>query len=559
MSKNSQLDRNADRVERAWDLIWRPGEALEAWALRMLHVIRHQVPLLSAAFYAAMEEKLLTPIAVLGRPREKLLPLAWGEGPAGEAAQRQIPIYLRLDTQNSHPLAIGALPEYALWTLPCLYQHQTWGVLELLLYDEPTPAQQEALHDILPLLSALLSSAIQQHRINQLLINLQNQNALLEAKIREASEARSELETLNATLERRVEERTAELQKALQNLRATQEQLIFSEKMAALGQLIAGIAHEINSPLGAIKGSAETLIETLPNLLRLLSSLQAQDPQTISNLWSWIQNTLLAKERPTLTSREERALRKRFAASLEKAGLPDPEIAARRLVEAGLHQENDLDPILSLLHIPETIDLIYLLGQLRLQLENILLASQRTRKVVFALKSYVHTSGDRSTPVLTDLPESIDTILTLYQNQLKQGVEVETYYDPALPKLYLFADEIGQVWTNIIQNAIQAMNGQGRLRIEAQLNGDFIRVSFTDNGPGIPPEILPRIFEPFFTTKSRGEGTGLGLDICRRIVEKHHGRLEVSSQPGQTTFHVLLPRLLAQNNWYHAQPAHSSA
>jgi two-component system NtrC family sensor kinase len=558
MSKNSQLDRNGDRVERAWDLIWRPGEALEAWALRMLHVIRHQVPLLSAAFYAAMEEKLLTPIAVLGRPREKLLPLAWGEGPAGEAAQRQIPIYLRLDTQNSHPLAIGALPEYALWTLPCLYQHQTWGVLELLLYDEPTPAQQGALHDILPLLSALLSSAIQQHRINQLLINLQNQNALLEAKIREASEARSELETLNATLERRVEERTAELQKALQNLRSTQEQLIFSEKMAALGQLIAGIAHEINSPLGAIKGSAETLIETLPNLLRLLSSLQARDPQTISNLWSWIQNTLLAKERPILTSREERALRKRFAASLEEAGLPDAESAARRLVEAGLHQENDLDPILSLLHIPETIDLIYLLGQLRLQLENILLASQRTRKVVFALKSYVHTSGDRSTPVLTDLPESIDTILTLYQNQLKQGVEVETYYDPALPKLYLFADEIGQVWTNIIQNAIQAMNGQGRLRIEAQLNGDFIRVSFTDNGPGIPPEILPRIFEPFFTTKSRGEGTGLGLDICRRIVEKHHGRIEVSSQPGQTTFHVLLPRLLAQNNWYHAQPAHSS-
>jgi two-component system NtrC family sensor kinase len=558
MSKNSQLDRDEDRVERAWDLIWRPGEALEAWALRMLHVIRHQVPLLSAAFYAAMEEKLLTPIAVLGRPREKLLPLAWGEGPAGEAAQRQIPIYLRLDTQNSHPLAIGALPEYALWTLPCLYQHQTWGVLELLLYDEPTPAQQEALHDILPLLSALLSSAIQQHRINQLLINLQNQNALLEAKIREASEARSELETLNATLERRVEERTAELQKALQNLRSTQEQLIFSEKMAALGQLIAGIAHEINSPLGAIKGSAETLIETLPNLLRLLSSLQARDPQTISNLWSWIQNTLLAKERPTLTSREERALRKRFAASLEEAGLPDAESAARRLVEAGLHQENDLDPILSLLHIPETIDLIYLLGQLRLQLENILLASQRTRKVVFALKSYVHTSGDRSTPVLTDLPESIDTILTLYQNQLKQGVEVETYYDPALPKLYLFADEIGQVWTNIIQNAIQAMNGQGRLRIEAQLNGDFIRVSFTDNGPGIPPEILPRIFEPFFTTKSRGEGTGLGLDICRRIVEKHHGRLEVSSQPGQTTFHVLLPRLLAQSNWFHAQPAHSS-
>jgi len=559
MNKIGPVDREEDKVRGAWDLIWRPGEGLETWALRMLHVIRREVPLLSGAFYAMLEEKTLTPMAVVGRPREGLLPIAWGEGPVGEAAQRQIPLYLRLDTQHIHPLAIGALPEYALWILPCLYQEQTWGVLELLLYDEPTPIQQNALQEILPLLSALLSSAIQQHRINRLLLSLQNQNALLEEKIREASEARAELETLNATLERRVEERTAELQKALQNLRATQEQLIFSEKMAALGQLIAGIAHEINSPLGAIKGSAETLLESLPNLIRLLSSLQTQAPHAITALWSWIQSSLLAKERPILTSREERALRKRFAARLEEAGLPEAESIARRLVEAGLHQENDLDVILPLLHLPEIIDLIYLLGQLRLQLENILLASQRTRKVVFALKSYVHTSGDRSTPVLTDIPESVETILTLYQNQLKQGVEVETYYDPALPKLYLFADEIGQVWTNIIQNAIQAMNGQGRLRIEAQVDGDFIRVSFTDNGPGIPPEVLPRIFEPFFTTKPRGEGTGLGLDICRRIVEKHQGRLEVASQPGQTTFHVFLPRLLSQSDWFHAHPPHSSA
>ncbi len=213
MSKNSQLDRNGDRVERAWDLIWRPGEALEAWALRMLQCDSPPGTPFSQRHLCRYGRKLLTPIAVLGRPREKLLPLAWGEGPAGEAAQRQIPIYLRLDTQNSHPLAIGALPEYALWTLPCLYQHQTWGVLELLLYDEPTPAQQEALHDILPLLSALLSSAIQQHRINQLLINLQNQNALLEAKIREASEARSELETAQCnprTSGRRAHRRTPE-------------------------------------------------------------------------------------------------------------------------------------------------------------------------------------------------------------------------------------------------------------------------------------------------------------------------------------------------------------
>ena len=541
-----------------WDLIWRPGEGLDSWGLRMLHVIRAQLPLLSGAFYAVMEEGLLRLIAELGRRGERAEVIRWGESLAGEAAKRRKDIYLLLGSEGMHPIGIGGLPEYALWVIPCLYQDKTWGVLELMLYAEPDPAQKEDLHKLLPILSALLSSAIQQQRIEKLLMDLRQQNALLEEKIQEVNEARVALENLNASLERRVEERTAELQKALVELRSTQNQLILSEKMAALGQLIAGIAHEINSPLGAIKGSAETLIESLPGLIRLLASFQRRETQSVAQLWDWIQNTLLSRARPTLTSREERALRKKFAARLAEAGLSDADSLARRLVEAGIYEESDLDTLIPLLAIPETIDILYAVGQLRLQLENILLASQRTRKVVFALKSYVHTSGDRSTPVLTDIAESIETILTLYQNQLKQGVEVETYFDPTLPKLYTFADELGQVWTNIVQNAIQAMNGQGHLRIEARVEGDQVRISFTDNGPGIPPEILPHIFEPFFTTKPRGEGTGLGLDICRRIVQKHLGRIEAVSQPGQTTFHVTLPLVLANSDWYHAHTADSS-
>ncbi len=541
-----------------WDLIWRPGEGLNSWGLRMLHAIRSQVPILSGAFYAVMEEGTLTLIAALGRRGERTEVIRWGESLVGEAAKRRKDIYLLLESEGMHPIGIGGLPEYALWVIPCLYQDKTWGVLELMLYAEPDPAQKEELHKLLPILSALLSSAIQQYRIEKLLMDLRQQNTLLEEKIQEVNEARVALENLNASLERRVEERTAELQKALVELRSTQNQLILSEKMAALGQLIAGIAHEINSPLGAIKGSAETLIESLPGLIRLLASFQRRDPQKVAQLWNWIQNTLLSRVRPSLTSREERALRKKFAARLEEAALPEADSLARRLVEAGIYEESDLDTLIPLLAIPETVEILYAVGQLRLQLENILLASQRTRKVVFALKSYVHTSGDRSTPVLTDIAESIETILTLYQNQLKQGIEVETYFDPGLPKLYTFADELGQVWTNIVQNAIQAMNGQGRLRIEAQVEGDHVRISFTDNGPGIPPEILPRIFEPFFTTKPRGEGTGLGLDICRRIVHKHLGHIEAVSQPGQTTFHVTLPLLLANSDWYHAQTADSS-
>ncbi|MCS7298065.1 MAG: ATP-binding protein [Bacteroidia bacterium] len=119
-----------------------------------------------------------------------------------------------------------------------------------------------------------------------------------------------------------------------------------------------------------------------------------------------------------------------------------------------------------------------------------------------------------------------------------------------MPQLYLFTDEIGQVWTNLIQNAIQAMQGQGELWIQAQRVGDELQVAFIDTGPGIPPEILPRIFEPFFTTKAKGEGTGLGLDICRRIVEKHQGRITVESRPGRTQFVVHLPLLLSQPDWY---------
>lgn len=537
--------------------IWLPGEDLQSWGLRILHLFRERLPLTQALLYVALEEELLLPIAAYGMQVGHLAPLRWGQGLAGEAAQTKKPILFQLPEAPLQDLAIGYLRATHYWVVPCVFQEEVWGVLKFVLYQAPKAQTEAELSQLLPIFSALLSSAVQQHRIKGLLDKLSQQNALLEEKLAELEKARSQLEQLNTSLEERVQARTAELAKALEELQSAQQQLVLSEKMAALGQLIAGVAHEINSPLGAIKGSSETLLEGLPAFLSHLMAYYEADPSGFFTLLKWARQRLLAGPRPILTSREERALRRHFAQTLTQAGFAEPEAIARQLVEAGLYEEADLHTFLPLLKQPQSLDALYYLGQLRLQLENILLAAQRTRKVVFALKSYAHTS-DRDKPVLTDLVESLETILTLYQNQLKQGIEVHTHYAPDLPKLYLFSDEIGQVWTNLIQNAIQAMQGKGRLEIRAACDAEGVLVSITDNGPGIPPEILPRIFDPFFTTKPKGEGTGLGLDICRRIVQKHGGRLYATSLPGETTFYVYLPLHLQNPDWYDAQAVRSS-
>jgi signal transduction histidine kinase len=130
--------------------------------------------------------------------------------------------------------------------------------------------------------------------------------------------------------------------------------------------------------------------------------------------------------------------------------------------------------------------------------------------------------------------------LTIYHNQLKHGVEVTKNYQ-TVPTILCLPDELNQVWTNLIHNAIQAMNNQGELEIAVFPQSDYVVTQITDSGPGIPDPIKARIFEPFFTTKPAGEGSGLGLDIVRKIVEKHQGKIEVESQPGRTTFSVILP------------------
>jgi signal transduction histidine kinase len=341
-------------------------------------------------------------------------------------------------------------------------------------------------------------------------------------------------------LQKSLQDKNYELESALQQLRATQNQLIQSEKMAALGQLVAGIAHEINTPLGAIRSSIENITSFLShNLEKLPQFLQRISPERQQDLFNLSHYSI--RQRSTFSSKEKRQFKRTLTQALSKENIANPDTIADTLVDLGVYE--DLTRLLPLLRDKdgeEILNVAYQISSVEKSAQTIKTATDRAAKVVFALKTYArHDQSGVKTE--TNIIEGIDTILTLYHNHLKHGVEVIQNYDPQLPTIMGYPDELNQVWTNLIHNALQAMNHQGTLTIDAVQQNNQVLVRITDSGIGIPPDILPKIFEPFFTTKSIGEGSGLGLDIVQKIIKKHDGNIEVESVPGQTTFTVLLP------------------
>lgn len=175
------------------------------------------------------------------------------------------------------------------------------------------------------------------------------------------------------------------------------------------------------------------------------------------------------------------------------------------------------------------------------QLNEIQNTAERISQIVRAMKSYTYL--DQAPLLEVDLHEGLENTLVIMEHKLKQGVTVKREYSPGLPRIEAYASELNQVWTNIIDNAVDAMNGKGEITIRTQEENDQVVVEIIDNGPGIPKEIQSRILEPFFTTKPPGQGTGLGLHISHDIVaNRHHGRLLMKSRPGETKFRIFLPK-----------------
>jgi len=338
---------------------------------------------------------------------------------------------------------------------------------------------------------------------------------------------------------RKIKQQSNQLMLTNQSLKATQGQLVESEKMAALGQLVAGIAHEINTPFGAIQSSTEFIQSNFEVLLNHIFQIKQQSNNQINQLEAILKK--IEQNQTTMSTRELRKKRKAIQARLEEMAIPQPRQTADLIMGAGLDQYvTNLEPLLKSENGELILKTAFRYNQQKKSINNITMAVSRVSKLVFALKNYSRKDLTGSEKIVLDIPKSVEMVLTLYNNQIKQGVEVEL--DMEIPNPILcYESEIAQVWTNLIHNALQAMKNSGTLTIKGFQKEQVTVIEIIDSGPGIPEETQSQIFKPFFTTKPAGEGTGLGLDIVTRIITKHNGKISVNSRPGHTCFRVELP------------------
>ncbi|TGL90927.1 sensor histidine kinase [Leptospira congkakensis] len=395
-------------------------------------------------------------------------------------------------------------------------------------------AELKDLSEAFRFMSSELKQSFERVEESQRLVMETNSN--LEDKIGQRTEALIES---NRSLVEMIETK----EKILIDLHKTQTQLLQSEKLAALGQFAAGITHELNTPLGAITSSVHTMSEILKNdvtsLPEFLESLNVSERDDFRHLLHM--SVSFGSRNSGLLNRMEK---KERLGILNSHQIENPEEMMDDLASLGILQLDE--PLLKILKKPRTgiiLQNVLILGSLYRLVYVVQTATEKAAHVVNALKHYLYTDRLETETNFqkVHIPTELDSILTLYQTKIKNDVEITKLYTTTD---YCLAerDKLNQVWINIINNALQAMDYRGKLRISVSSNEDTVITSIHDTGKGIAVEIRDKIFLPFFTTKKHGEGIGLGLDICKQIVEKMRGSIEFSSDENGTEFRVYLPK-----------------